>query len=167
MTRRKEREDVQSWSEQDQLHPTAGTGLLCYRGAADGGPTSCLGSRKACISPPSHCFHGAESSTLLSQVYSSGWHFRAILHIMCVTALIMFSSTSQIRIGRKPTFFHKCELQHSIKNSSWTSYSLCINTLIFLWEQIISSLWLMQLPQCTNSTCKALLRYAGGALSAI
>lgn len=30
-----------------------------------------------------------------------------------------------------PTFFHKCELQHSIKNSSWTSYSLCINTLLF------------------------------------
>lgn len=59
-------------------------GLLCYSGTVDGAPTACLGSRKSCISPPSHCFEGAKSSTLPSQVYSSGWHFRAILHVMSV-----------------------------------------------------------------------------------
>lgn len=46
------------------------------------------------------------------------------------TVLMMFSPTSKIRTGRKSYLFCECELQHFIKNSSWASYSLCINTLI-------------------------------------
>lgn len=65
--------------EQDQLHPTPDTGLQGYSGTADGEPSSCLASRKACIPPPAHCFDSAKSSTLPGQVYSSGWHSRAIL----------------------------------------------------------------------------------------
>lgn len=97
--------NVELCREQDQLHPTPITGLLCCRGTADGAPTSRLGSRKSCISPLSHYFDGAKSSTLPSQVYSRGWHFRAILHMMCVTVLRMFSSTSKIRTRRKSHLF--------------------------------------------------------------
>lgn len=84
--------------------PTPDTGLLCYRGTADGGPTSCLGAEKA-------VFHHLLTVWMVQKAAPSQARFTAEVGTSgqsctsCVSEFSEFSSISKIKIGRKSHLF--------------------------------------------------------------